>query len=86
MSECLNHNRNLNDTCCHHWNILFNSDESFARLSLTSLDGRQCYAKTLTNVHRGQEEIVSFSGLTRGVYILNVKTRNSNASRKVMVD
>jgi len=68
------------------WNILFNSDESFARLSLTSLDGRQCYAKTLTNVHRGQEEIVSFSGLTRGVYILNVKTRNSNASRKVMVD
>jgi minor extracellular serine protease Vpr len=68
------------------WNILFNSDESFARLSLTSLDGRQCYAKTLTNVHRGQEEIVPFSGLTRGVYILNVKTRNSNASRKVMVD
>ena len=68
------------------WKILFNSGETFANIQLCSLDGRIITRKTLNNISRGQEEILSLEGLAKGVYVIDIHTQNSNISRKVLVE
>ena len=67
------------------WSILFNNGESFAHISVYSLDGRQMQNYNLKNLSAGDEQVVSFSGMTSGVYVVNIQTQNSNISRKVVV-
>ena len=69
----------------HEWRILFNNSENFANLSLFSTDGKQVYNRRLTQVSNGDEQVVPFSGLTPGLYLLSIKTQNTSTTRKVMV-
>ena len=68
------------------WKLLFNNSESFANISLYDIDGRVVRTNKLQNVSRGQEEVVSFNGLSHGVYLLKVQTKNNMLSRKIMVE
>lgn len=67
------------------WRILFNSDESFADISLYGLDGTLVSSRHLDAPRRAQEEVVSFGGLTPGVYLIRIATTQSSLTRKVVV-
>lgn len=68
------------------WKLLFNNAESYASISLYTLDGRQIKNIKLQNISCGQEEIIPLEGLSHGVYLLRATTRNASLSRKVMVE
>lgn len=67
------------------WRVLFNNDESFAALSLYSLDGTLVSTRRIESPRRAQEEVVSLAGLTPGVYLFQVKTTSANLTRKLVV-
>lgn len=67
------------------WRLLFNSDESFARIEVYTLSGSRVASRTLSNVRRGHEETLSLAGLTPGAYVVHVTTPRSATSRKVLV-
>lgn len=67
------------------WRVLFNNDESFAALSLYSLDGTLVRTRRIEAPRRAQEEAVSLAGLTPGVYLFQVKTTSANLTRKLVV-
>ena len=69
----------------HEWCILFNNSENFANMSLFSSDGKMVLSRTLTHINSGDEQIIPFSGLTSGMYLLKIKTQNATTTRKVMV-
>ncbi len=68
------------------WRVLFNNDESYADLTLYSLDGKPVHTTRLTAPRRAQEEVINLQGLTPGVYLLRVATTGSTLTRKVVVD
>ena len=68
------------------WKILFNTDESFADVSLYTTSGACVSRRHLDQPRRGDEVSVGLSGLTPGVYVLNIATTKSSTTRKVVVD
>lgn len=70
----------------NEWRLLFNSGELFAHIALYNLQGCMVMNRRLNNISCGQEEIVSFSGLAHGVYILRVQTQNSTMVRKIIIE
>jgi len=69
----------------NQWRLLFNSSENFTKLTVYALDGRQMYSQIFSYPERGQEEILSFSNLPKGVYLIHIHTRNSKVTHKVVV-
>lgn len=67
------------------WKVLFNNDESFARLALYTPAGALVKSNTLASPRRGEEHEVSFAGLTPGVYLLQIATTASTTTKKVIV-
>lgn len=67
------------------WKVLFNNDESYATVSLYSTNGQLVSTRTLNNVRRGDETVVSLDGLAPGVYLMSINTTASHMTRKVMV-
>lgn len=67
------------------WQLLFGSDESKVSIRLCSVDGKTVMARTLTGVITGQEETVSLTGYTPGIYILKIQTPRSTTARKVYI-
>ena len=67
------------------WRVLFNNDESFAQVSLYTTAGALVKSDRLSSPRRGEEHVVSFGGLTPGVYLLKVATTASSLTRKVLV-
>lgn len=69
----------------NEWRILFNNFENFANICLFSSDGKMILNRTLTHINSGDEQIVPFSGLISGLYLLKIKTQNTTTTRKVMI-
>lgn len=67
------------------WRVLFNNDESFANISLYSVGGALLSSTKLVQPRRGEEQVVSFAGLTPGIYLLRVATAESDTTRKLVV-
>ena len=67
------------------WKILFNSGENFANINVCGINGTIVKQKNLKNIHRGQEEILSFNDLEKGFYIVSIKTKNHLTSQKIIV-
>lgn len=68
------------------WCVLFNGAEPWATITVTDINGRQVSSHRLSAIQRGQEETLSFSGLSRGVYVVNIKTAQADLSRKLIVE
>ena len=68
------------------WKVLFNNDESYADVTLYTLSGACVSRRHIEKPRRGEETQVDLTGLTPGVYLLNVSTTASNMTRKVVVD
>lgn len=68
------------------WKVLFNNDESYADITLYTLGGACVSRQHLEKPRRGEETQVDLTGLTPGVYLLNVSTTASSLTRKVVVD
>ena len=68
------------------WKVLFNNDESYADVTLYTLGGACVSRQHLEKPRRGEETQVDLTGLTPGVYLLNVSTTASSLTRKVVVD
>ncbi|MCM1107645.1 MAG: S8 family peptidase [Clostridium sp.] len=64
------------------WKVLFNSDEPYADFRLTTLDGKEVFARHLTSVSCAQEEKIDFSSCPSGVYLLTVRTINCTETKK----
>ena len=69
----------------NEWKILFNSGENFANINVCGINGTIVKQKNLKNIHRGQEEILSFNDLEKGFYIVSIKTKNHLTSQKIIV-
>lgn len=67
------------------WRVLFNSDETFASIDLYNTAGVRVKSERLNAPRRGEDHVVSFDGLTPGVYVIKVATTASNLTRKVVV-
>lgn len=67
------------------WKVLFNNDESYADISLYSAGGQLVQSHRLGGLKRGDESVVSLSGLQPGVYVISINTTASNITRKVVV-
>lgn len=68
------------------WRVLFNNDETYADVSVYALSGARLRHERMDNVRRGEEHVVSFSGLEPGVYLIRIDTTASTMTRKVVVD
>lgn len=67
------------------WRVLFNNDETYATIALYSPSGSLVRSTKLAQPRRGEEQVVSFAGLTPGVYLLRVATTGSDTTRKLVV-
>lgn len=67
------------------WKVLFNSNETRAQLQVYSLSGQLMKGYTLNDVRRGTEQLLSFSDLPAGVYVVRIITPSAQLSKKVMV-
>ncbi len=67
------------------WRILFNTNESFARIALHDLSGRLIKQENVDSPRRGEEIAISLSDLASGTYLINVSTTKNSITRKVMV-
>lgn len=68
-----------------NWRILFNNDETFANISLYTVGGVLIKNDKYSSIQRGEEHVVSFNNLASGVYLLRIKTTNSDMTRKIIV-
>ena len=68
------------------WKVLFNNVESYADVTLYTLGGACVSRRHIEKPRRGEETQVDLTGLTPGVYLLNVSTTASSLTRKVVVD
>ncbi len=66
------------------WRILFGSNEHEADVCIYDANGRKVAGRHFTGIARGDEEVISFSGLAKGVYIVRIKTPKSVITRKFM--
>ncbi|HAE24049.1 MAG TPA: hypothetical protein DCG33_01805 [Prevotellaceae bacterium] len=69
----------------NQWRLLFNSSENFAKVTVHALDGRQMYSLNFSYPERGQEEILYFNNLPKGVYLIRIQTRNSTSAHKIVI-
>lgn len=67
------------------WRILFNNIESYAHISVFTVDGRKVACHDLLNLQRGQEESLSFEGLPAGIYMVNIQTASSILTKKLSI-
>ena len=67
------------------WNVLFNTNETFANIRVCDLNGRVVELRKLQSPKRGQEEVVSLAGYPTGVYLINIETTKSTLTRKMIV-
>ena len=65
--------------------ILFNNDESYANITLYNASGVAVKQVQLTDVRRGEENVISAAGLPAGVYVININTTASHVSKKMLV-
>ena len=68
------------------WKLLLGSNEPFMTVSVYNACGTLVKTERLTGLNRGDEHTVSFAGLQKGIYIINVKTQGANITRKVAID
>ncbi len=86
INEVLNDERPI--TLCKGndaWRILFNTNESFARIALHDLSGRLIKQEYADSPRRGEEITISLSDLSAGTYLINVSTTKNCVTRKVVV-
>ncbi|MEE1415514.1 MAG: S8 family serine peptidase, partial [Prevotellamassilia sp.] len=69
------------------WKLLFNDDESFARIQIVAANGQIVSNNLLQSPRRGEEHVFRFKelGLTPGVYVFSVATTSQAISRKMVV-
>lgn len=67
------------------WHILFNNPESYANITLYSLDGRILSRQNVQHPTQGTEVILPISHLQAGVYLLNVTTPGGNILRRLVM-
>lgn len=67
------------------WRLLFNDKESYAQVSVATLDGKVVDSHLFRNLERGQEETLSFACHAPGVYVVTVKTTGSILTNKLLV-
>lgn len=69
------------------WKLLFNDDESFARIQIVAANGQVVSNNLLQSPRRGEEHVFRFKelGLTPGVYVFSVATTSQAISRKMVV-
>ena len=68
------------------WQVLFNSDEPRATITIYDQQGRIYRQQSLNRIQRGQEQTLSLNGLTPGVYVVSIATAKSKLTRKLVVD
>lgn len=66
------------------WRILFNSNEHEAEVSIYDANGRKVSGSHYTDIQRGEEKVINFSSLAKGVYIIQIKTPKSVITRKFL--
>lgn len=67
------------------WRVLFNNGEQYAHIRIVGLDGKMVKNIDLTNISKGQEEIVLLDNISPGVYIININTLKESLVRKVII-
>jgi len=65
--------------------VLFNNNETFANIQLFSAEGRLVKAQHLDNPRCAEEAVISYAGLTPGIYLVNIGTTASKITRKIVV-
>lgn len=68
------------------WQLLLGSNEPFMTVSVYNACGTLVKTERFANLSRGDERTISFGGLQKGVYVINVKTQGANITRKVAVN
>lgn len=66
------------------WRILFNSYEHEAEVNIYDANGRKISTRRFADIARGEEKIIDFSSLPKGVYIIQIKTPKSIITRKIL--
>ena len=66
------------------WRILFNSYEHAATVNIYDANGRMVRSQHFTDIARGEEKVIDFSSLSKGVYIIQIKTPKSVITRKFL--
>lgn len=67
------------------WRILFNNNESYAHIALYSTGGQLLASRSVDQPRKGDEEVVSLTGLHPGVYFIRIQTTRGALTRKVML-
>ena len=67
------------------WRILFNNAERYAELRLFNAEGKLLSSRRMEQVQQGDETVLSFEGLSAGVYLVNLRTASSNTTQRVLV-
>ena len=67
------------------WRLLFNDKESYARVSVATLDGKLVDSRVFRQLERGQEETLSFSHYVPGVYVVTIKTLGNVLTKKLLI-
>lgn len=66
------------------WRILFNSNEHVADVCIYDANGRMVSCKHFNNIARGEEKVIDFGTLAKGVYIIQIKTPKGVITRKFL--
>lgn len=69
----------------NQWSILFNDNESYAHITVFTLDGKVVTRRNLLHLTRGQEETLSFAGLPAGIYVVNLQTTGATLTKKLLI-
>jgi hypothetical protein len=62
-----------------------NNGEQYAHIRIVGLDGKMVKNIDLTNISKGQEEVVPLDNISPGVYIININTLKESLVRKVII-
>lgn len=68
-----------------NWKVLFNNNESFARISIYNLNGQRVATDYVAQPRCGEEHVISLSTLPAGVYTFCVDTEAAHVARKMLV-
>jgi len=66
------------------WKVLFSGYEKTAVISVTDMNGRTVYSSALSDVKRGDEQVLDFSDLM-GAYIVSIQTDGGKTVKKILM-
>lgn len=66
------------------WRLLFNSNEREAEVNIYDANGRKVSCHHFSDIARGEEKVIDFQSLSKGVYIIQIKTPKSVMTRKFL--